>query len=728
MPDALSASSPPPAPAAGAAHGENPPRRYRAFISYSHHDERIAAWLHRSLESYRVPSRLRGCVGEHGLLPERLGPIFRDRDDLASAGALGPRIETALAAADALLVVCSPDAVQSPWVDEEILAFKRLGRPHRIYALIVAGEPHAGDASECFPPALRFELDEDGRLGTIPTEPLAADLRPGQDGKTLARLKLLSGLLGVELDTLRQRETARRQRRLAAITALAVLVMLITSYLAVHAVLAQRAAERRQEQAEALVDFMLGDLNDKLAEVQRLDIMAEVDDKAMAYFESLPTADVTDESREQRGKALVRIGSVRMDQGDLPAARASYLAAEKLVAPLAAKAPNDIPRQLAHAEILAFIGTTHWHQGDLDAAQRNFQSAQRILLRARARSGDDPGLRYQLAILDNNLGHVLEARGDLDGAAAQYQDLLVLMQGLAASNPANSEWHSTLGAAHNNLGKVALMRGDLAGAIYQYQADFDIQSRLAARDPQDNDRRDNRLRVQATLGRTQALAGRFDVAIHHLREAVTTAEQLVASAVGSTGTQERLGLYSTQLARQLRLRGELASARGHSQRAMTVFDTLTRLDATNSGWQRGYAEARSERAEQARAAGEDAIARTEANDAIALLVPLATGSNDRSTLLALANARLVAAAATSDPAAATSLRETALHELQAITSGRADPRLLALQAQALLELGRTVEAQAIVSSLQQSGYREPGWIDLLARQDRVIGVASTRNP
>ena len=29
--------------------------KYRAFISYSHSDEKWARWLHRGLETYRMP-------------------------------------------------------------------------------------------------------------------------------------------------------------------------------------------------------------------------------------------------------------------------------------------------------------------------------------------------------------------------------------------------------------------------------------------------------------------------------------------------------------------------------------------------------------------------------------------------------------------------------------------------------------------------------------------------
>ena len=65
-----------------------------------------------------------------------------------------------------------------------------------------------------------------------------------------------------------------------------------------------------------VIGFMLGDLNDKLAQVQRLDILEAVYDQAMAYFQSLPTMDVTDEALAQRAEALQKIGSVRLDQGN----------------------------------------------------------------------------------------------------------------------------------------------------------------------------------------------------------------------------------------------------------------------------------------------------------------------------------------------------------------------------------------------------------------------------
>src|SRR6478736_2017820 len=102
-------------------------RRYRAFMSYSHSDAAVAARLHRSLENYRVPQRLRGTPGEFGPVPERLNPIFRDREELASSADLNKRFQNAPRGSDAMVVVCPPEGARSHLVNEEVLAFKRLG-------------------------------------------------------------------------------------------------------------------------------------------------------------------------------------------------------------------------------------------------------------------------------------------------------------------------------------------------------------------------------------------------------------------------------------------------------------------------------------------------------------------------------------------------------------------------------------------------------------------------
>lgn len=178
--------------------------KYRAFISYSHADSAWARWLHRALEHYRVPRRLAGAEGVR-----RLGLCFRDEVELAAAAELGPEIAEALGASDVLIVVCSPRAAKSPWVDKEITQFKRVARPsgpkaeHRVFALIVDGEPHGAGETECFPPALKLKADGSA------AEPLAVDVR--KFGRDDALLRLVGGILDVGYDDLKQREARKRR-------------------------------------------------------------------------------------------------------------------------------------------------------------------------------------------------------------------------------------------------------------------------------------------------------------------------------------------------------------------------------------------------------------------------------------------------------------------------------------------------------------------------------------
>jgi len=210
--------------------------KYHAFISYSHRDTKWAEWLHKGIERYKVPKQLVGQKKERGVVPQKLFPVFKDREELPSSADLGGVISDALENSAYLIVICSPAAAQSRWVNEEILSFKRMGKANRILAIIVDGEPNASELSkpedkalECFPPGLRFNLGPDNEIDeNQPAEPVAADARPDGDGRNDSLLKLKAGLLGVDYNDLKQREKIRKRRKrlLLGVLALTVLISL----------------------------------------------------------------------------------------------------------------------------------------------------------------------------------------------------------------------------------------------------------------------------------------------------------------------------------------------------------------------------------------------------------------------------------------------------------------------------------------------------------------------
>lgn len=229
--------------------------KYSAFISYNHRDRDWAVWLHRALERYQVPKRLWGHEAPWGPLEARFPPVFRDRDELAASVDLAASVRDALSQSATLIVICSPNSARSKWVNEEIKTYVESGRDQYVRLMIVDGEPHSADPMrECLPPFLL----RDGA-----PEPLAADVRKEADGKDGARLKIIAGILNVPYDELRQREAARRQKRLAIVAVAASIGFLVMAGMTVFALLSRaeavdqrKLADRRAITAERTVEFV----------------------------------------------------------------------------------------------------------------------------------------------------------------------------------------------------------------------------------------------------------------------------------------------------------------------------------------------------------------------------------------------------------------------------------------------------------------------------------------
>jgi tetratricopeptide (TPR) repeat protein len=401
--------------------------KYWAFLSYSHRDAKWGAWLHKTLESYRPPRQLVGKNTERGPIPKRLAPIFRDREELASATDLGTVINEALTGSACQIVICSPSAARSRWVNEEILAFKRLGREDRIFCLIVDGEPNASDnpaiaEQECFPQALRYRLGPDGNLSSVRTEPIAADARAGKDGRSNAKLKLIAGVLGVGFDALRQREQQRRQRRLFAIASGATAGMVLTTGLAAAALIARATAQRQTviakreaETARQTTAFLVD--------------LFRISDPSEARGNSLTAREVLDKGAARVEKQLAKqpqvqatlldtLGTVYMGLGLYGQAQPLLDSAIAKRQALTPKEPADLALSLSHAgDLLTFRAS----YPDAEAAYRKAIALQTSLP---ADQRNDEALAMSLY----GLGNELENSGRSADAERSLREALTLQQ------------------------------------------------------------------------------------------------------------------------------------------------------------------------------------------------------------------------------------------------------------------------------------------------------------
>jgi tetratricopeptide (TPR) repeat protein len=541
-------------------------QHYFAFISYSHRDEGTAEWLHDALEDFKVPGHLVGRITDHGSVPKRLTPIFRDVQELPASGDLGHEIRAALKASRFLIVLCSPAAAQSKWTNAEIEAFKRLHPNARVLAAILEGEPFASEMAgreqeECLPQALRFKYDRRGRATAKRAEPLAADLRGNSQSRRLGFLKLVAGMLDVGLDDLVRRDEIRRHRHLAIVAAGSIAGMVVASGLAVAAIQARDAARDQRREVEGLVAYMLGDLKDKLEPIGKLDALDGVGSRVLAYYEKQDTSELSDAALLQRSRALSLTAQVAYLRGNMQSAQRLYGQAMAGTAEMIRRSPDDPQALFDHAQNVFWIGE---------------------LARERRQAGQ---------------------------AEAAYREYKSLADRMVAIEPDNLKWRMELAYANENLGIVLFNQRRFAEAVRQFEGSLRPMESLASIEPNNADYQKELSNVLAWLADAQRDLGKLDAAIAIRRRQITSLEQLVRSSGGNVEYLRLLIPAHQALGILLTSRGQVESGLAQLRRAVEVAERLIPVEPDNMLWQGFAAQAGLELGDTLTALGQDSEAR-----------------------------------------------------------------------------------------------------------------------
>ncbi len=418
-------------------------KQYRAFLSYSHKDSQLAKKLHRALENYRPPKSVTAKT------KRSLGPIFRDEDELEAASNLSDRIKTALAQSEYLIILASPDAKASKWVNDEIRFFRDMKGDANILCALIHSDPNTS-----FPEALL----ETGH------EPLAADLT--SKNFRLGVTQLAAPMLDVSLDDLIQRDLRKMRRRVTAITVSACLAMIVMGSLTWAAISARQEAEQRRQIAEEQIEFMITDLKDDLKTVGRLDALESVAQRAYDYYEAYPLSTHDDDALGRRARVFHMLGSVQELEGNLQEANKYFERAYDATEALLKKSPNNPERIFEQSQSAFYIGSRFFRIANYDQAEEYFLAYRDYIDQLASVEGETPRVQKERIYTLSNLSSVYLKTGEFKRLSKNLENEISVKKSYLDQSPNDISRRSKLAKSYRDYASLKVQQGDIENAIY----------------------------------------------------------------------------------------------------------------------------------------------------------------------------------------------------------------------------------------------------------------------
>ena len=414
---------------------------------------------------------------------------------------------------------------------------------------------------------------------------LAEDLRRFQTGQ----------LVGAHRYSLRQlvRRWLRRHRTGLAALATAAAVAVVIGVVAIRRVVAAERAARaeraaavaHQQDAEALMQFMLGDLREKLAPVGKLELLEAVARRAIAYYDARGDHG-DDDDRFLAAVARLSAGQVIERRGDLAGALAEYRKAAALLTTLTAVAPtNDqyLDRALYADLQLADVALA---QGDSEGALVAYRGLRTRAEAWLARAPDNDAALKALALYRGRVADILEDRGDLEGALAEHQAALALAERRAERTPSPDADKSILIALGHVGELLADIRHDVPAALAAYRRGLAIGERNVARDPRDPRWLNDVAISHDEIGKLLLDEGDPAAALVEFRAARATITQAIAIDPTNTLPLDTSATITEKIGMALLAQDDLVGAAAEFTAAAAAWDALAARAPSNLDWQR----------------------------------------------------------------------------------------------------------------------------------------------
>jgi len=520
--------------------------------------------------------------------------------------------------------------------------------------------------------------------------------------------------------------TAKLLRRRWPWALAATAALLMAAGFTVRVVQERNEAQFQRQQAEGLIEFMLGDLRKKLEPVGRLDALDAVGQRALEHYGEAPEANLDAAALGRRARSLHLVGEIARLRGQADTAATAFARAAATTARQLALAPDDPQRIFDHAQSVFWVGALDYDAGRYDAAEAAFQRYDALARDLVAREPTKIEWQIEAAYAASNLAMLELKRMRLPAASRGFERARNAWQALVAVRP-----DLTLALAEDTLSiaQVSELSGRYDEALQHYDTAAALVSALAERDG--NNQALAPLQYALRRAAWNALArGDAATADGYIGRAVAAGLRLLEIDPSNQDARSELGFTYLMLSYVESSRGRFAAGRSALALARAEMAALMGAEGQDQPTTRtlralalaqaaalasaGSADAKRAAAELRDLLGDGRAAGTREPGAVP----------DRNLALALARAhfelgRLLGAQG--QPGEARAHWEAALALLPATAVPASEA--ITLQARVLLAAGRLDEARALAGPLVTSAYRHPDVADL---QQALAGGAGQR--
>jgi tetratricopeptide (TPR) repeat protein len=496
---------------------------YDAFISYSHaKDKPIAAALQSVVQKLGKPWYQRRALR-----------VFRDDTSLSATPHLWPSIENALGESRFLMLLASPEAAASPWVEKEVSHWLERKGIDSLLIAVTAGDIAWDAAANDF--AWREGTPLPAALkGRFAVEPKWVDLRPYRDGANAREARFIdlganfaAAIRGVPKEDLLSQEV-RQQRRALTLAWSAAGSLLVLAALAGWQWREATAQRDRAELNFAGGEDVLSFLGGQLARLAWMQGRNEASPKNVRAVLELAHVQLN-KFYSDTTKRYVPLTKLAV-QMCMQFSEALESLGDKEGAARFAKQGVDY---LRGGEAVVYIPRPGCVACDIDFAR------------------SDPDRLTSLATALNRVGETLAMQSDLAGALAAYRESAVIARKLYATTPDKPEARRALLASLNGVGDLLRAdwdRRDLVEALTVYQESAEIAGKMLLKDASDLSVRKRLAEAASRAGDLQRARRNAAGAVDSYREALHQARWIAKEETDNIGVDIQVALLLYKLA------------------------------------------------------------------------------------------------------------------------------------------------------------------------------------